>query len=257
LAVDETGHRSFIGTQAGDIVALDTSSLDAVRGTAETAHPSLTRVAHLDAPIRLLHVPSDGSAVLAATAGDDVVTLDPDTGAEVGRIALAGITAMADAGTTTALVARPSDVIDPSAAASTLADLFGGSADEYRAKLTAATDRVIVAPVAASGDLRTSVDAAITDERLTGLSVDTVPRIAVADSGGVTLISPANGSVLQTLHLDGGAQGLALVEVDDPKLYVTTNPAAGPQIAIVNVGGRAAKDNATLGSTFRLPGAGS
>src|SRR5438128_552166 len=86
-------------------------------------------------------------------------------------------------------------------------------------------------PVAASGDLRTSVDAAITDERLTGLSVDTVPRIAVADSGGVTLISPANGSVLQTLHLDGGAQGLALVEVDDPKLYVTTNPAAGPQIA--------------------------
>src|SRR5207249_450955 len=84
------------------------------------------------------------------------------------------------------------------------------------------------------GDLRTSVDAAITDERLTGLSVDTVPRIAVADSGGVTLISPANGSVLQTLHLDGGAQGLALVEVDDPKLYVTTNPAAGPQIAIAS-----------------------
>jgi hypothetical protein len=117
---------------------------------------------------------------------------------------------------------------------------------------------VIVAPVAASGDIRTAIDAAITDERLAGMSVDAVPRIAIANNGGVALVSPANGALVQTLHLDGGAQGLALVDgIDDPKLYVTTNPASGPQIAIVTVGGNNAKDNATLGPTLRLPGAGS
>jgi protein-O-mannosyltransferase-like protein/dolichyl-phosphate-mannose-protein mannosyltransferase len=258
LAIDATGQRLFVGTEGGDVVSLDTASLDEARASGPTANATVTNVAHLEAPIRHLHVASDGSAVLAATADDALVTLNPDSGAELGRVSLSGIAAIADAGTAPALVARPSDIPDVAAAASTLADLLGGSADDYGKRLTAQTNRVIVAPVPESGDVRTAVDTAITDQRLVGLAVESVPRLAVADSNGVTLVSPADGSVIQSLRLDGGAQGLALVNgVDDPKLYVTTRPPAGPRVAIVTVGGPNAKDAATLGTTFALPGAGS
>ena len=263
LAYDATGERLFVGTDDGTIATIDTIAVDADRGTraSEPARLEANPVARIDGAVRQLHVPADGSALLVATDADDVITLNPDGGNELGRVTLRGIAttaAFADARTTPALVARPGEVVDPSVEASLLEDLLGGSARDYEERLTSDADRVVVATVSASGEARTAIDDAIAEDRLAGIAVESVPRVAVAYADGLALVSTADGDVLQRVALDGGAQGVTLVDdIDEPKLYATSNARAGPQLAMVTVGGDAAKDRAGLTRTFPLPGVGS
>ncbi|MDQ6793210.1 MAG: phospholipid carrier-dependent glycosyltransferase, partial [Chloroflexota bacterium] len=258
LALDATHHRLFVGTDGGEILTIDLTVLDgARRGGSGPAHPEATHLAQLDGAVDRLHATSDGTGLLAATAGGAVVMVDPEGGTELGRTQLAGVSAMADAGTAPGLIARPADIPDQAAAAATLAKLLGGSAADYQARLAAGSDRVIVATVQASGDPRTSIDAAITDGRLAGFAVETVPRVAVADGDGLAFVSPTTGGVLQSLKLDGAAAGVALVSVDSPTLYVTNSSPDGPEVTTVTVGGDSAKGDAVKGSSFKLPGSGS
>ena len=258
VALDATNHRLFVGTDSGEILIVDLTVLDGARGVGSgPAHPEATHLAQLDGAVDRLHATSDGTGLLAATAAGAVVMVDPEGGTELGRTQLAGVTAMADAGTAPALIGRPADIPDQTAAAATLAQLLGGSAADYQARLAAGSDRIIVATVQASGDLRTPIDDAITDGRLTGFAVETVPRVAVADGDGLAFVSPTTGGVLQSMKLDGAAAGVALVTVDTPTLYVTNSSPDGPEVTTVTVGGDNAKGDAVKGSSFRLPGSGS
>ncbi len=257
VAVDRAGHRLFIGTDGGDILVLDTAELDAQRaGRGEASSP--VPFGKVGAAVRRLHVTDDGTGLLAATAADDAIVIDPLTGTERARHHLPGIAAMADAGSTPALIAHPADIPDPAAAATVLAELLGGQASDYERRLGGDQADVFVAAVPASGEKRTSLDLAISDSRLAGLTIETTPRVAVADAAGLALISTESGAIVQSIALGGGATGVALVtDIDDPRLYVATNPGGGPEVAIVTVGGEGAKGDAVVGRSIRMPGPGS
>ena len=67
----------------------------------------------------------------------------------------------------------------------------------------------VVLGEAGSGQARTDLDAAIADGTLTGVAVETLPRIAVATETGVDFVVPDGAARLSTIALDGGAHGLA------------------------------------------------
>ncbi len=251
LALDQDGHRLFVGTDDGRVVSIDLAA-----GGGAGAAPAT--VAELGAPARLLHVADGGGTLFAALEDDELVAIDPTSGREIGRSDVAGVAALADAGTVPALVARPADVTDPAAAASELASLLGGSAGDFEERLAASTDRLVVAPVDASGESRKAVDDAVAAGRLPGITVDTVPRIAAAAPDGVVLVSSSDAAVVDTVELDGGAHGLAFVEgIDDPKLYVTSGTAEAPRYHVLTVGGANATGQVAAGQGYPLPGPGS
>jgi len=262
LAVDTAGHRLFIAAEDGRIATVDLAALDARRKDASARLPDVATLATVDGPVRHLHVTDDGASLLVASSDQTVITIDAADGSETGRETLRGVTGFADAGTTPALVARPPDVPDAAAAASELSDILGGSAADYEKRLTAGEDRVVIATVPASGEKRTSVDLAIADERLAGMTVETSTRVAVAYGSGLAFLSAETGATVQTMEFRGGALGVARVtDVDDARLYVTTNPSTGPEVAIVTVGGTWAPGNAVAGcqggcAPIKLPGRG-
>ena len=104
----------------------------------------------------------------------------------------------------------------------------------------------VVLGEAGSGKARTDLDAAIADGTLTGVAVDTLPRIAVATDVGVEFIVPDGAARLSTIPLDGGAHGLAMVTgLDNPKLYATSGGAEKPSYDVIAVGGDPAKNGPT------------
>src|SRR4029078_12750716 len=105
-------------------------------------------------------------------------------------------------------------------------------------------------------------NAAIADGTLAGLRVDSVDRVAVATSSGVAFIDPAEGPLITTTPLEGGAHGLANVTgIDDPRLYATSGTADDPHYDVTPVGGDTAKNGPTDKGTNLglqpLPGLGS
>ncbi len=258
LAVDNNGHLLYAATDDGRLVTIDLQPLDAARAAAADAlPPEPLELATLDGPVVALHVTSDGSGLLAELDDGSVAVLDPGTGAELGRLAFDEIAGFADARTATAVVATPADVTDAVAEASQLADILDGDASAYEAALDRGIARVVLDQVAASGDARTELNTAIADGLLPGIEVDSVPRVAVAHAGGIALVSTIDGTIVQEVALEGGAQGVALVEVDDPALYVTNDAPNGPQFVQIGVGGDSAKDAAVLRAGGPLPGRGS
>ena len=258
LALDDSGHRLFVAAGDGELFVLDLRALDDARFQDRQPGPEVVRpFARLESPARLLHVTRDGTAVVAALEGDRIVSLDAATGDERGRVDLAGIAAIDDAGQVPALVARPANVSDPPAVAAELATLLGGDASQFETRLTEIGERVVIESVEASGSARTSIDEAITAGRLPGLSIETVPRLALATAEGVTFVNPGDAEIVQQLRLEGGAQGLAFVEgIDKPKLYVTTAPDTGPAYRVLNLDD-AAGGEVSAGQSFPLPGTGS
>ena len=104
----------------------------------------------------------------------------------------------------------------------------------------------VVLGEAGSGKARTDLDAAIADGTLTGVAVDTLPRIAVATDVGVEFIVPDGAARLSTIPLDGGAHGLAMVTgLDNPKLFATSGGAEKPSYDVIAVGGDPAKNGPT------------
>ena len=251
VALDEGSRTLYVSTATGDIVAVSLESVaDGTSGT-------VSRLTTLEAPAIRLHVADAGATLVVATA-DAIVSLDAETGETISTADVPEVAALADAGTIPALVARPGEVTDPAAVASELAALLGGSEERYSAQLAEDRERVVIAPVDASGSPRTAIDQAVTEGRLEGVTVESLPRVAAATPDGVTFLNPADGAVVQTIRLDGGARGLALVEgIDDPKLYVTTGSGAAPGYRVMTVGGDAAKDEVAGGQTYPLPGPGS
>ncbi len=258
VAVDSTQDRLFIGSSDGTIWTFDLSTLDSLRAggsTADIAEPE--RFGQVDGAIDRLYVPDDGSAILVVTSDSQVRTLDPTTAEIRGTVQLEAVADIGPGGTAPTLVGAPGSVEDPTAAASAIAALIGGSTATYEARLSGTADRLVVAGIPGSS-ARTTVQAAIDDGRLAGLTIDSLPQVAVADASGLELINPASGDLTSTVDVGGAAHGLALTTVDGDKLYVSTDPDPATdqrgRIAIVAVGGDQAKDGPALLESMAMPG---
>jgi len=250
VAVDTTGHRLFVGTSTGEVLAIDTAaSLDPARTGGAVVTPTPDGFGQAGDPVRRLFVEPDGSAVVAVTTSDAVVVLDGTTGTELGRSRVAGVTQLADGGSGDVLIARPAEVTDPAAEASVLAGITGKAATDYEPLLSGGGEQVLV-PIRLDSGLSADISAAIANGTLAGLTIETHPRVALAGPAGVTFVSARNGLVLKTLALDGPATGIAEVSgIDaDPTLYV----ANGSQVTVVDIAG-SAKDDPSVDRSFPMP----
>ena len=260
LALDPVAHRVLVGTGSGAVYAIDTGSeLDILRtGTAptpEVVNETPEPLARVGDRVTGLALTDDGTGLAAATAGGEVISIDPGSGAILGRTRVDGLARMTDGGMGDGLTADLGVVGDTQAAAETLASLTGGDASVYRARL-APRDGDTATPVVVLGTIpdaaRDGVDGAIADGRLAGFSVSPLPRIAVAGGNGVKFIAPATGELVDTIDIGAPAGDLAKVEgVDKPSLYVTLGD---ERMAIVRLPDTGSKDRPRLDSTIWMPG---
>lgn len=235
VAVDPAGHRLFVGTDAGEVFVVDTAAtFDALRaGLAVDLASAAAPFAALGAPVEELLATDDGTAVVARLPGGVVVSLDGATGAELGRTTVQGATDLAPAGTVDVVFARPLDVPDPAAEATTLAGLVGADVELLRHRLTSTAEGLVPLAPIRDGSIRDAVQAAIDDGRLLGLTIETRPQVAVAGTSGLTILAALGADVRTTVALESPASGLALVSgLDTPKLYVAT----GSDLAVITVG---------------------
>ena len=261
LALEPAADQLFVGTTAGELFTYQLRAMDAARALETTdLLPEPQAFGEVGAEITRLFATSDGATLIAATADDRLVTLDAATAEVIGTITIEGVRDLGPGGTGPAVTVGSGEIVDPEAAARTLAELIGGRAAEYEDRLASPEDVVVLGPIDTL-DERTAIQNAIDDGRLAGLAITDVARVAVADAAGVTLITPSNGEVLDTVPLDGGAFGLALVtNVDDPKLFVTTGGEADRapgEVAVITVGGKGAQNGIPAPRTMALPGPGS
>lgn len=270
LGLDSVDHRVFVGTDGGSIGVLETSTeLDVLRtpgagGATGTTAPdanappaSLATLAAVDGPIVRLGVTDDASGLAAALANGTVISLDPTTGAEMGRTTIEGIGDFADGGTGNGLTAEPGAVADPAAAAKALARITGGNAETYRKRLASSTGGVgspgpIVVLGGFANDEQSAVEAAIGDGRLAGFEVTPVPLLAAAGRAGVSFIAPATGEVVDTVDVGAAVTGVEKVTgIDKPVLYAAL---ADRQMAVVKLGEAGSTTQPTLSTRFMMPG---
>ena len=260
VAIDGSSGRLFVGSSDGSIVTIDTDVLDALRsGASASLLPDPVAVGHVDGRISRLFLPDDGSALMVVTADDKVRALDPASGAVLGSVQLAKVADIGPGGTAPTLVGAPAAIGDVHAVAAALVPLLGGTAASWEVRLTGTGDRLSISGLKDSTQ-QAAVQKAIDDGHLGGLSISQLPQVAVADAGGLELISPADLSKTETIDVGGAAHGLALSTVDSARLYVSVDRDPDPsakapgRVAIVAVGGDAAKNGPTLTATMDMPG---
>lgn len=257
VAFDATGNQVFVGTDAGKLLVVDTTSLDLARqGQGAAADP--VAVGTLAAPPVQLVAWDQGKRVAARFADGTVAVVDASTGETVARVKLAGAADIAAMGDSDALVATPADVKDPAAVAKALAAITGGDATAYEAAITKATGvETVVLDVTLTADLRTRIDKATTDGLLAGITYGKVPLLAVADGAGLDMVTDA-GIVSDHTALTGGSKGLALVTglTSGNQLYATTvDPVTNdPQVTILATSGDQAKTGPQVTGTMQMPG---
>ncbi len=259
VAFDPDGLQLLVGTDAGQVLALDVSSLDDLGGFDATAPPvSPTPIATLDGSIRRLATFDGGQAIAALLSGDTVAVVDGGTGTESGRLVLPGAADMLAAGQSDAVVATPVDVTDAPAEAAELASILGGDAADYAPGLTQLDADTVTLPGTLTPEVRSSLQAAIDGGQLAGIRIDKVPVLAVADTAGVDLVT-TRGTLAATIALKGPATSVAYVTgvEDGTQLYATSTDAAigQPQVAIVAMSGDSAKDGPRMTATMQMPGA--
>ena len=258
LALDETGRRLFVGSSDGSISTIELTSLDDGRALSDDVLlPAAEAFGQVDGSIRRLFVPEDGTSLAALTTDDRVHVLDTGDATVLGAEQLQAVADIGPGGTAPAVIGAPGAVEDPTAAAAVLVELLGGDAATYEARLTGTSERLVIGGMTGD-DTRTKVQAAIDDGLLAGLSIESVPLIAVADAGGLQLIDGSTGTLTTTVALGGAARGLGLVTLEDDKLYVSIDPEPGSdqagRIAIVTIAGDPAKNGPTLTRTMEMPG---
>ncbi len=254
VAVDTDTHQVYVGTAAGEVLVLDTAvPAEDLRTAAGAALEALGPVPFADPggsagrPVERLWAAGSGDYVIAGLPDGTLVTFDAATAAELSRSVLPGAAEVVDAGRVDALVATPSEVPDPAAAAAEVARLVGGDEAKYRGLLALDAPQVVLTTEIATG--REALDAAIADGTLAGLRVQDVPRVAVADRAGVTFLEPASGRETGVVTLPAPATGIVEVEgLEAPTLYAAT----GSSLAVVRM--PAAGAAASLDQTVWMPG---
>jgi hypothetical protein len=243
LAYDDVGYRLFIGTDDGQILVFDASGLDGVTSpelAGLVAPPSA--FGHVDGgSTRCTRAPTAGRSrrdegrparhARRRLGRDDRRRQDRrDQGVRPGGTGRSSRRSVA-----------PSRIRPPCRGPRRpprrrCSDLRGAA--------QATEGGTIVAGIGGT-DQKANIDAAIADGRLAGLAVQDAPRVAIADSEGVTFVAAPTGDVVTSIALDGGAFGLAYVTVNGQQLYVTTggtDEGAPGEVATIAVGGDAAKN---------------
>ena len=177
----------------------------------------------------------------------------------VGSLDLPGIEDLAGGGAGPALVATLAEVDEPAAVATRLAELLGGSAEEYETKLTRpAGGPTVVLGSPGSDDTRTAVTAAIADGSLPGLAIEEVPRIAVATADGITFVDTVRGAVVRPRSTCPAAPTDWRLSPALTTRSCTPRPARRPSrpYAVVAIAGDSAKDGPADRGSHPLPGPG-
>ncbi len=255
LAIDATGSHLVIGHDDGGIATLELGLIDKDSAAAGLVPVELVTVDH---PVGHLLVTDDGTEIAAASS-DRLTMVGLDSGTVLGSVDLAGIVDLAPGGSGSALVAAVDADTVPGALASDLAGILKTDAADYESLLASASPGTTVTlGQPGTGAERTALDKAIAAGTLPGVSVDSIPRIAVADDAGVVFLDPEHASVISTIALDGGAHGLAQVTgLDDPKLFATSGGGTtDPGYHVIAIGGDAAKDGPADLGVHPLPGPG-
>ena len=258
VAFDDQSLQLLVGTEGGDLLALDTGAL----GTgSDPANPGVepAPVVTLDGPVTRIAPFQDGSHAAVVTGADTVSTVDVDGGEVTGTARIAGVTDVAGVSDVQALMAVPAAVTDADAAAAKLVELIGGDEAAYRSALTSTDDASVLLASTDVEDHRSILDGLAKDAAsLAGVEYQAVPTVAVTGSDGLTFLDSA-GRTTSSVALTGAA-GLAQVTgVDDgAQLYVTTTDATTgePEITVVAITGEKADAGPEQIDDFALPAAG-
>ncbi len=259
LTFDDVTNQLLVGTDAGELLAIDTTALDATRG-GDPASPGIDpqAVATVDGAVKAIAGYRDGSHAAVLLASGDVVTVDLDAGVITGTAIVDGATAITGVDDVTALTVVPANATDPEAAAAKLVDILGGDQAAYLTALTTTDADAVPLDVAPTVDERTQLKTAMDAGELGGVEFQPTSTMAVAGSGGVTFLD-ATARTVATVEL-AGAGGMAQVTgVDDgAQLYVTTHDPTTqqPEISIIALTGDRADNGPEQIEDFPLPGAG-
>jgi len=258
LVFDPTGLQVYAGTDGGELVAVDVTSVDGMAAQDPTLLPlTADPVTSLDAPVLRLVAFDDGQHLAALQPGNTVTVLESGSGAVTGSVVLDGAAGLTDAGTLSAVVAAPAEVPDPAAVVAELVRVLGGDAAAYQAALDRTDLETVALDLTTDDQERKDLKKAIDAGTLPGVSQGSVPLLAVADAAGVDLVT-TYGAVALAVTVDGPATSMAVVSgvEDGTHLYTTTtDPSGAPQVAVVALTGTPAKDGPTVTSRFPLPGA--
>ena len=260
VAFDETGLQALVGTDAGDLYAIDAAALDADWG-GDPENPGITPlpVTTVGAPVTRLAAYRDGSHAAVILADGTVSVVDLDAAEVVGTAVLAGAVDLAAVDDVTALLVLPAVVEDAEAAAAKLADILGGEEATYLAALTKVDEDNVRIDVVTTTEERTALKVAMDAGELAGVEFQPVSTMAVADGAGVTFLDVL-AATTATVELEGGAAGLAQVSgVDDgTQLYVTsTDGTTGdPEITVISITGDRAENGPEVLEDFPLPESG-
>ncbi len=251
LAIDTTGSRLIIGKDDGSISTLE---LDLIGADGPGVQPEPIALSSVDGAVTHLLVADDGTTIIAASTDGLVSSIDATTGQVRGSSELDAVD-LSNAGSGPVLQADPSAIEDPTALASTLAELIGGEQIDYESRLAAASpgaSAILGSP--GSGDTRKGVEAAIADGRLAGVEIVDRARVAVATKDGITFLDPSTANESSAISIAGGVHGMTLVtNIDATKLYVTAGTDDKPIYEAIQVGGDEAADGPIEKGSDPLP----
>jgi Gpi18-like mannosyltransferase len=276
VAFDATSSTLYVGTDDGQLLALapggvpvpipvatPSPTASAAGSTPSTGGltPStggLTPLETLGGAILGIEPFDNGQTLAVRLAGDVLVMVDPATGEETGRRTITGLSDLTSAGDGDAVTAVPLNVKDPAAVAARLADILGGQAATYETQLRHTDTDTVVLDATLTGQIRTALQKAITAGELDGVVIGKVPLLAVADAGGVDLLT-ARATIASRAPMPNPAIGVALVSgaEDGTQLYVTTTDGTtrDPQLIVIALTGTKAGSGPAQTESLQLPGA--
>ena len=258
VAVDPVRHVLYATSADGHLYALDTTRLDALRSGGRlpaSITPDPVPGPGAGAPVQRLVTASDGSSVLAILLDGGLVSLDPVSGAVLGRQApdmAAGIPPAASAvavGTANRAVVDVSRLADRAADATLAADAAGDTSGRIERAIASGPPR----DVAVAGYLTSQAQQDLqTKLAALGPAVQIGPGQVFAVSGGTTVrfLDASTLDPLSTQQLTAPAAGMAFVTqgLDQPTLYV----ASGMSLAPIQVPSDGSPPTAT--ATVQMPG---
>jgi 4-amino-4-deoxy-L-arabinose transferase-like glycosyltransferase len=252
LAVDPDNHALYIADAQGNLWRATTDQMDQLRYLADTRGPatptdieveSLGQIGDLDGNLTSLFMAGDG--LVALTDADEVVGVDPDSGAVVGRTNVTGAADVASVDAGQRLVVDMSQVTDLESLVTNLATFTGKDINQFRAQLAGRTGKVALAGYLGESDVAQKIE----DAGLVGAAVESGKGLAVAGSDGISFIDAQTFDPLTEVATDAPITGFAYVDraVDKPTLYAES----GGLIQLVKVPGGEAP---SLSGSIPMPG---
>ncbi|MBA2254251.1 MAG: phospholipid carrier-dependent glycosyltransferase, partial [Chloroflexi bacterium] len=245
LALADGTHQLIVADGSGGLWRLDTTMLDQQRfGVGLGEDPTPESFATLDLPADAITVTADESHVVVRVAGDELRSVDAESGTVDSSVIRAGAAAVVAADQVKRVVIDPAELADPTADATAVAGALDADEATINDKLAAGVP-VIVA-VAIKSEQESELQKLI-DDGLTGVTIESGDTVAVAEETGVAILDDVTLEEVQFVSLTEPARGLAMVRgLDDPALYVAT----GRQLEVVRLAG---DEPATKSNTVKMP----